>query len=84
MVMPLAAMPACDLCKKPHCIKHRNPEAHGCGDAAINKAQMDNAKAADTRRREVKETSNADARAKLAKRRDELQAERQKKPSTKK
>jgi predicted nucleic acid binding AN1-type Zn finger protein len=84
MVMPLSAMPACDYCKQPHCIAHRMPESHGCGDAAKNKAHMDNAKAADAKRREVKELGSADARAKLQARRDDLAKERQKKPAPKK
>uniref|UniRef100_A0A7S1MA18 AN1-type domain-containing protein n=1 Tax=Neobodo designis TaxID=312471 RepID=A0A7S1MA18_NEODS len=84
MVMPLAAMPACDHCKKPHCIAHRMPEKHGCGTAAHNQAQMDNTKNAAARREEAKNASNADARAKLQKKRDELARERQKKPAAKK
>jgi predicted nucleic acid binding AN1-type Zn finger protein len=84
MVMPLSAMPACECCKKPHCIAHRTPESHGCGDAARNKAHMDNAKAADAKRREVKELGTADARAKLAKKREQMDEARKKKPTVKK
>jgi predicted nucleic acid binding AN1-type Zn finger protein len=84
MVMPLAAMPACSHCQKPHCIAHRMPEKHGCRTAAQNQAQLDNTKAAAQRREDAKNASNADARAKLQKKRDEMAKDRTKKPAAKK
>lgn len=84
MVMPLAAMPACSFCKKPHCIPHRAPESHGCTTAARNEAQTENTRAADQRRREVKEAATSDARAKLQKKRDDFAQQRAKKPGGKK
>lgn len=83
MVMPLAAMPPCQFCSKPFCIAHRMPESHGCADAARNKAHMDNTVAANAKREEVRKLGRGDAEDKLAKKREELAQQRQKKPTAK-
>ncbi|KAH9584003.1 zinc finger protein [Trypanosoma melophagium] len=74
------ALPACSHCSKRMCTSHLLPEVHGCGDAEKNESQRQATADAADMRRQRKHLGLDDAKARLDRRRQELAAQRQKKP----
>jgi hypothetical protein len=73
-------MPACDYCKRKHCMKHRIPESHGCRDSIRNASHFQAHQEAREVRQEKKEHDRnaSDAKAKFDAKKAELAAKRQK------
>ncbi|SCU65747.1 AN1-like Zinc finger containing protein, putative [Trypanosoma equiperdum] len=78
------ALPACEHCSQRMCTSHLLPEVHGCGDRAKNVAQRKATADAAEQRQQRKHIGLDDAKARLTRRREELAAQRQKKPIKKK